>query len=225
LNRFWKGALILAAVGAALELGLVGAVFLSEKAPRPLEKRDAIILLGARIMPDGELSTTVLHRVETALSLYRDGYAPLIIACGARGPDEPETEAGAMARWLTERGVPASAVVVEDASTDTIENLKFARAAMEARGLHTAIVVTSDYHLTRALWLAKDQGLHAIGAAAPGNITWSQRMAARFRESLSWINYFLGAISRPSCSGASRPRSLISALWPIFSCPAVSLSA
>lgn len=192
MNRFWKGVAVLAAVGAVLELGLMTVVFFSEKAPRKLEKRDVLIVLGARIMPDGELSTTVLHRVQTALKAYQDGYAKLIIVCGARGRDEPETEAGAMARWLTENGAPSSAIVTEDTSTDTIENLRHARAEMDARGLTTAIVVTSDYHLTRALWLAKDQGLDAIGAAAPGNITWGQRIESRFRESLSWINYFLG---------------------------------
>jgi len=194
VNQFWKGMLVLAAVGAALELGLMGAVFLSEKTPRELTKRDAIIVLGARIMPDGELSTTVLHRVQTALKAYQDGYGKLIIVCGAQGRDEPQTEASAMAAWLIAQGVPQSAIVVDDQSTDTIENLKNARAAMGARGLKTAIVVTSDYHVTRALWLARDQGLDAIGAPAPGNITWGQRIESRFRESLSWINYALGGL-------------------------------
>ncbi len=194
MNQFWKGMLVLAAVGAALELGLMGAVFLSEKTPRELTKRDAIIVLGARIMPDGELSTTVLHRVQTALKAYQDGYGKLIIVCGAQGRDEPQTEAGAMAAWLIAQGVPESAIVVDDQSTDTIENLKNAQAAMGARGLKTAIIVTSDYHLTRALWLARDQRLDAIGAAAPGNITWGQRIESRFRESLSWINYALGGL-------------------------------
>lgn len=192
MNHFWRTVLALAAIGAALELGLMCVVFYSERTERRLEKRDAIILLGARIMPDGELSTTVLHRVETALKAYREGYAPLIIACGARGGDEPKAEARAMTDWLIQNGVPPSAILVEDRSTDTVENLGNARSLMQARGLKTAIVVTSDYHLTRALWLARDQGLDAIGAAAPGNITWGQRIAARFRESLSWVNYFLG---------------------------------
>jgi uncharacterized SAM-binding protein YcdF (DUF218 family) len=187
-----KVALILFAVGLILILGLMSIVFYAEKTPRELTKRDAIIVLGARIMPDGELSTTVLHRVQTALKAYQDGYGKLLIVCGAKGRDEPETEAGAMARWLREHGVPESDIVVEDTSTDTIENLQNAKAAMDARRLATAIVVTSDYHLTRALWLAKDQGLDAIGAAAPGNITWGQRIESRFRESLSWVNYFLG---------------------------------
>ena len=194
MNQFWKGVIIVAAVGAALELGLMCAVFISEKTPRALSKRDAIIVLGARVMPDGELSTTLLHRVQTALKAYRDGYAELVIVCGSRGKDEPETEAGAMARWLIANGVPKSAIVVEDKSTDTVENLQNAKAEMQARGLETAIVVTSDYHLTRALWLARDQGLDAIGAAAPGNITWGQRIASRYREGLSWVNYALGGI-------------------------------
>lgn len=194
MKPIWKVLLALAAAGAIVELGLMTAVFLCEKTPRPVSKRDAIILLGARIMPDGELSTTVLHRVETALDAYQKGCGKLIIACGARGRDEPETEAGAMARWLIARGVPASAIAVDDQSTDTVQNLANARAEMDARGYKTAIIVTSDYHLTRALWLASDQGLDAIGAAAPGNDTWGRRIEARFRESLSWVNYALGGI-------------------------------
>ncbi len=135
MNQFWKGVVIVAAVGAALELGLMCAVFVSEKTGRELTKRDAIIVLGARIMPDGELSTTVLHRVQTALKVYRNGYAKLIIVCGAQGRDEPETEAGAMAKWLIANGAPQSAVVVDDKSTDTIENLNNAKAEMQAGGL------------------------------------------------------------------------------------------
>ena len=192
MNRFVKVALILIAVGLILILGLMSIVFYAEKTPRELTKRDAIIVLGARVMPDGELSTTVLHRVQTALKAYQGGYSKLIIACGSKGRDEPETEAGAMAKWLMANGVPESDIVIEDTSTDTIENLLNAKSEMDARGLTTAIIVTSDYHLTRALWLAKDQGLNAIGAAAPGNITWGQRIESRFRESLSWVNYFLG---------------------------------
>ncbi len=170
------------------------ALFVCEKSGRVLTNRDAIIVLGARIMPDVELSTTVLHLVQTALKVYRNGYAKLIIVCGAQGRDEPETEAGAMAKWLIANGAPQSAVVVDDKSTDTIENLNNAKAEMQARGLTTSIVVTSDYHLTRALWLARDQGLDAIGAAAPGNDTWGQRIESRFREGLSWINYALGGV-------------------------------
>jgi uncharacterized SAM-binding protein YcdF (DUF218 family) len=164
------------------------------KDARTLTPRDAIIVLGARVMPDGELSTTLLHRVQTALKAYQDGYGKLVIVCGAKGGDEPETEAGAMAKWLLVNGLPQSALVVEDQSTDTIENLQNAKAEMQARGFTTSIIVTSDYHLTRALWLAKDQGLDAIGAAAPGNITWGQRIESRFRESLSWVNYALGGV-------------------------------
>lgn len=194
MNQFWKGALVVAAVGAALELGLMCAVFVSEKTPRALSSRDAIIVLGARVMPDGELSTTLRHRVQTALKVYRDGFAKLIIVCGGKGRDEPETEAGAMAKWLLANGVPESDIVVEEMSTDTVENLQNAKAEMLRRGLKTAVVVTSDYHLTRALWLSRDLGLDAIGAAAPGNDTWGRRIEARFREGLSWMNYALGGL-------------------------------
>ena len=80
------------------------------------------------------------------------------------GPGGGTSRRPRRARWrngCSQNGVPRSAIVVEDKSTDTVENLNNAKAEMAARGLSTAIVVTSDYHLTRALWLARDQGLDA----------------------------------------------------------------
>ena len=184
--------LILILCGALVWSGLATAVFLKEEFAQEPGPADCIIVLGARVMPDGRLSTALLRRVEKAQAMYQDGLAPLIIVCGAQGSDEPHTEAAAMRAWLVEKGVPEEAIVEEDQSTSTEENLRNAMAIMEERGLKTAIVTTNAYHLTRAMWVAQKVGLDAQGAAALNNDFLHTRLKLRYREAVSWVLYWLG---------------------------------
>ena len=91
----------------------------------------------------------------------------VIIASGGQGADEEVSEAEAMRTYLVEeRGVPADAVIEEDRSTTTMENLRNSKAIMDARsgaGAYRAAVVTSDYHVFRTAEYA-----HKIGLAADG---------------------------------------------------------
>ena len=178
--------------GAIGWCALATAVFIREETAVEPTKADCIIVLGARVMPTGELSTSLLRRVEKALSLYRRGLASYIIVCGARGDDEPETEAEAMRQWLLLHEVPEEAVFAESESVSTAENLRNARTIMEENGMSDAIVVTNAYHLTRAMWIARDEGLNAQGAAAANNDLLITRVKLRFREGLSWVLYALG---------------------------------
>ena len=115
----------------------------------------------------------------------------MVIACGAQGDNEPCTEAEAIRRWMIEQGVPEDAVIVEDRSTNTRENLENARAIMAERGFGTAAVCTSNYHLRRALWLARDLGIDACGIAAPSTKNVVSLVRGRLRETCSWILYFI----------------------------------
>lgn len=170
---------------------LVAVVHVASRASYPVRRADAIVVLGARVMPDGELSTTLEHRIETAYAAYEQKLADQFIVCGARGSDEPVTEAFAMAQYLRARGVPESRIHLEDQSIDTEQNLLGARSIMEARGLTSALLVTSDYHMTRALWLSADVGVDVAAYPAPGPDLWHNRAVARLKEALSWTKYFV----------------------------------
>lgn len=183
---------ICALIGMICWSALATAVFVKEETAAEPTGADCIIVLGARVMPSGQLSTALLRRVEKALSLYKQGLAESIIVCGAQGSDEPEAEAAAMQTWLMEHGVPESAIHAELASTSTEENLRNAKAIMETQGYSDAIVVTNAYHLTRAMWIARDEGLTAQGAAAANNDLMWTRLRLRYREAISWTLYFLG---------------------------------
>lgn len=171
---------------------LMIAIFACEKMDRPVERADVVIVLGARVMGDGTLSDTLKNRIETAYGVYERGLAGAFIVCGAKAGDEPVTEARAMADYLQGRGVPEEDVLLEDQSYSTVQNLANARELMRAHGFEKAILVTSDYHLSRGLWLCRDAGIEATGVPAPGPFYWHNRMKARAREALSWVNYFFG---------------------------------
>lgn len=184
--------ILLAAAGILLLAGfvLVGAVFVCAGLPRRARPADCLIVLGAKVHPDGRLSHSLQYRCEAALRARQAGIARVVIACGGRGGNEPCTEAEAMRRFLLERGLPAADVICEDRSANTAENLRNARAFMEAHGFARAALVTSDYHLTRALWIARDAGIDACGIPAASPLRPLHYLKARLRESVSWLLYF-----------------------------------
>ncbi|MBQ3222893.1 MAG: YdcF family protein [Clostridia bacterium] len=192
LGLIWKIVLIGGLAGIVCWVALATAVFIKEETTPEPGKADCIIVLGAKVRPEGDPSTALLRRLEKALECYEKGLAPAIIVCGAQGADEPCTEAEAMKKWLVEQGVPPEAVIEERESTSTEENLANAKAIMEEKGMRTCIVTTNAYHLTRAMWIAGDAGLDAQGAAALNNITLQTRVRLRMREAVSWVLYFLG---------------------------------
>ena len=89
-------------------------------------------------------------RAETAIALWKQGYAPLLIFSG--GSSDPESVASAelMKRTAVAAGVPANAIAVEGASATTEENAGRVAELMKTRGLASAILVTSPFHQRRA---------------------------------------------------------------------------
>lgn len=137
---------------------------------RRLPKRrdyDYIVVHGAGL--SGTKPTPLLAaRLDKAVELWEaDGRRAVVIASGGQGADEAVSEAEAMRTYLIEeRNVPADAIIEEDRSTTTMENLRNSKAIMDARsgaGAYRAAVVTSDYHVFRTAEYA-----HKIGLAADG---------------------------------------------------------
>ena len=179
------------AAGALTGLSVLTAVCVCAGRTWPPRDADCIVVLGAHVWMDGRMSNALTYRCEAALAAWERGLAGDIIVCGAQGRDEPETEAAAMRRWMIERGVPEDRVIAEDRSLNTRENLRNARAIMAQRGFRTAAVCTNDYHLTRALWIARDEGVEAVGIAAPSTRDIVSFVKGRLRETCSWILYFI----------------------------------
>lgn len=190
-RKWWFYVLILAGIAFVGEIVLFTAVVVQADRldnPRPA---DAIIVLGARISPDSSPSPALERRLDLARALYANGMAPLIITTGAQGDDEPLPEGEGMRDYLIANGVPGADIVAENASYNTRENLANAQAIMTERGLSTAIIVTSDYHLWRALSICGDLGLAATGAGSQNALTLPVAIRNCLQETLSWVKYVL----------------------------------
>ena len=126
---------------------------------------DVMIVLGSNVLPNGEPNTVLEARLREALARYQADPLP-IVCCGAQGPDEPMPEGEAMKAWLLKNGVPEDAVTAETASFNTYENIGNALSLLP-QGAKKALIVTSDYHVPRAIRIARAKGLEAAGLASP----------------------------------------------------------
>ena len=102
--------------------------------------------------------------------------------------NEPMTEAEGMARYLEQNGIAAERILLEDQSKTTQQNMEFSRKLIpEGASLG---VVTNNFHLYRAMQIAKRQGLvQAVGIAAPSS---GKYLANNMlREFFGWLKMVL----------------------------------
>lgn len=184
--------MILLLIIMALSEGfLLASVVCNAKRLNAPEPADVLIVLGAQVYRDETPSPALKRRLDVALALYQQGFAGKIITTGAQGDNEPMPEARAMKNYLVANGVPEDAVFCDPDSYNTIQNIGNAKTIMEAQGLASAIVVTSDYHLWRALSICKDFGIPATGAGSKNAETWPMAVRNCLQETLSLMKYRL----------------------------------
>lgn len=150
----------------------------------------AIVVLGSGTL-NGEPRPALAERLDTAAALARLQPQALVAVCGGVDWGETESEAAVMARYLRQRhGIAAERLVLEAASTSTALNLELSRPLLQARGVAAQApqaLVTSDFHLMRALGIARQQGLgHMVPVAA------STPLATRFN---AWLREYFAMAS------------------------------
>ena len=127
---------------------------------------DAILLLGAALGKDDKPTAELRARVKKAAEVYRrlGGQVP-VMPCGGVTRGHQRSEAAVMTELLVAEGVPAEDIRIEGKSRTTVENFRNALALLGDKA--QVLVVTSDYHVRRAVKTAKRVGLRARGEAAP----------------------------------------------------------
>lgn len=151
-----------------------------------IQEADVIIVLGAGIQRNNR--PTPSHRVRTnrAAELYLEGYAESIICTGGKPWYAARSEADACREMLLERGVPDTAILLEDRSRSTEENAIYSRQIMDAHGWQTAVVVSDRYHLLRAGWLFSNVGITAYTSpSSVGYLRLHEYAWFVFRETLA----------------------------------------
>lgn len=179
----------LAAAGIACYAGLVGLVYYWEVTmPEPADY-DCIIVLGAQVKDTGEPSVQLRWRLDKAKEYYAKKPCPIVV-CGGQGADEPAPEGDVMRGLLIAEGLDENLVLSDPDSKNTRQNLANARKLLEPLGCRKPLVVTSDYHLKRAMALARDLGMDPEGAGSPCRSEVPYWLKNHLREALSWMKYW-----------------------------------
>jgi uncharacterized SAM-binding protein YcdF (DUF218 family) len=162
---------------ALLTLAVVGVVYAKLRASvreTRLTDPDALrARLGAPVpaVVLGMRSAAIVDRAELAAVLWRRGLVSFFVTAGGQVGQESEPESSTLKRKLIERGVPAERIVEENRSRNTWENLLRIKPILAARGAVSGpiLILTHDYHGTRAVEMAETLGLHAIAVTTPGH--------------------------------------------------------
>lgn len=155
----------------------------------------AMIILGCKVEESGP-TQMLKDRLDTALDYLNGLDSPIpVIVSGGQGLDEPETEAAAMADYLSQAGYNEAYIYLEDNSHNTAENLGYSVALLEPLSLDPAedeiLIVSNGFHLTRARMLAERFGYGHVSTLAAPSSHLPSRISMFFREPLALVKSFL----------------------------------
>lgn len=154
------------------------------------QEADVIIVLGAAAY-EGEVSPVFRERLNHGVRLYEEGYAEKMILTGGVGEGNEYSDAYMAKQYVVGLGVPEEAVLLEEKSTITQENLENAKELMDSCSYRTAIIVSDPLHMKRSMLIAEDCGITAYSSPTP--TTRYQSMKSKFpflaREEFFYIGY------------------------------------
>jgi SanA protein len=182
---FWSAGAV-AALVLGVNLWVVGSTAGHRyEAVSEVPARQVAIVPGAYVYRSGRPSDVLADRLVTALELYRAAAVAKILVSGDHGRTEYD-EVNAMRRWLEERGVPAEDIFMDHAGFDTCDTMQ---RASRVFGVRSAVVVTQAFHLPRAVYLARQVGIDAVGVEADRHVYRKAALNA-IRESIARVKSF-----------------------------------
>ncbi len=156
-RTFGKVALIAAAIiiAAFLILAVLLSVLMIKAQLNKPVGDTTVVVLGCKVR--GERPSRMLrYRLDKACEYLKDNENTVCIVSGGKGKDEAISEAQCMFNYLTNKGIPADRVIMEDKSTNTYQNIAFSKEIIKQRNLPENItIVTDGFHQYRASYIAK----------------------------------------------------------------------
>ena len=153
---------------------------------------DAILVLGARVWGNGQPSGILKDRINTGVDLYETGASDRLLMSGDHGTDDYD-EVNAMKDYAIERGVSPSVIFMDHAGFSTYESLYRARDIFQ---IMTVVIVSQQYHLYRALYIARALGLDAYGVSCDTR-EYNSYLLFDPRETLARCKDFFYSIFQP----------------------------
>ena len=191
---WWRILLALVLAGALSFSALLGAVLWGAHDQIRGEPQ-VMIVLGCQVRQDGP-SQLLRDRLDEALAYWEEHPDLLVVTSGGQGPDEPTTEARAMADYLMAGGVPEEQLLLEDQSHNTNQNLRYSLRLLEEEGYGPdsgIVVVSNGFHLTRVrmLWERASDGAGELSTLAAPTSHLPSRLHMYIREPIALVKSFL----------------------------------
>ena len=152
-----------------------------------------MIVLGCQVRQDGP-SVLLKDRLDEALSYLEDHPDMTVVVSGGQGPDEPTTEAQAMADYLVANGVEEENILLEDDSHNTAQNFQYTMEHLQDQDIDYSdgvLVVSNGFHLTRARMLAQRAGFDNVSTLAAPASHLPSRLYMYVREPLALVKSFV----------------------------------
>lgn len=178
--------------GAALLAILIGVIISGQVKNTADGTEETLVVLGCAVHGDSP-SLVLVYRLRAALAYHEKNPDAQIVVCGGQGPQESVSEASAMKKWLVAHGVPEQQILMEDKSTSTEENFRFAAEILRAEGKDPArpvAFVTNGFHCYRAGKYAAREGF-VQARAVPAGLPLTQIPASYLREAFAVLYYWV----------------------------------
>jgi len=136
---------------------------------KPNLDKDFAIILGAKVKDDGTLTPILKARVDKAIEFAKEqkeksGKDIIFVPSGGQGQDEVISEAEAMKNYLVENGIKEEDIVIENKSTNTIQNMRFSKDKIDEINKDGKIIFsTTNYHVFRSGVIANNEGVECEG--------------------------------------------------------------
>lgn len=148
---------------------------------------DVGIVLGAAVWGEGP-SPGLRERLDYALWLYQNDYVPYLLVSGGLGEGKQVTEASVMKAYLVRRGVAPEHILMEPRATNTYENLLYSQQVMQENNKRSALIISHDYHLARAMTIADSLGMIASPAGTASHVLYEPYYKTREVLALSYLH-------------------------------------
>ena len=153
------------------------------------EEIDCIVVLGAGLQSDGTPSHMLEDRIKVGVNALNATGAKYILMSGDKSGDYYD-EPSAMRKYAEEMGVESSKILVDNSGFSTFESITRLK---DEFGFDNVVVITQEYHLYRALYIADDCGIDAVGVSADLR-TYRNQFMRDLREILARVKDFFMCI-------------------------------
>lgn len=159
---------------------------------KPNYDKDFVIILGSGIRKDGTLTPLLAGRVDKAIEFAKNQEREtnkeiIFVPSGGQGNDEIIAEAEAMKNYLISQGIEEKYIIVENKSTNTLENMKFSKQLIEKNKENSKVIFsTTNYHVFRSGVIANLAGMKCEGIGS--KTKWYFYINALIREFIADLN-------------------------------------